>query len=139
MQTHANKAPETTTFQRSYPGSVLYVRRVRADLAPFADGYPRADDLIIAASELSANAVQHSASREPGGEFIVRAQLYHGDYAWLEVEDHGGPWIRRKPGDEHGRGLTVVATLAGGGNWGIDDTSSGNRVVWVRLGWAETA
>jgi anti-sigma regulatory factor (Ser/Thr protein kinase) len=139
MQTDAAKAAETTAFQRSYPGTALHVRRVRADLAPFAVRYPRADDLILLASELSANAAQHSDSRKPGREFTVRAKLCHGDYAWLEVEDQGGPWITREHGDERPHGLDILATLAGDGNWGIDDTSSGNRVVWVRLGWTDPA
>jgi anti-sigma regulatory factor (Ser/Thr protein kinase) len=126
-----------TAFQRSYPGLVRYVRRVRSELASFAGGCPRGDDLIMVASELAANAVQHSRSGEPGREFTVRAHLYHGDYAWLEVEDQGGPWADHEPGDERGRGLTVVGALAGAGNWGIDETSSSNRVAWARLGWTE--
>jgi serine/threonine-protein kinase RsbW len=128
---------KVTAFQRSYPGAVSCLRRVRAELASFTDGYPRSDDLVLVASELSANAVQHSGSGAPGSEFTVRAHLYHGDYAWLEVEDQGGPWVAQEPGDERGRGLTVVAALAGTGNWGVEDTSSGKRVVWVRLGWTD--
>jgi two-component sensor histidine kinase len=106
-------------------------------LAPFADGYPRADDLIMVASELSANAAQHSRSSEPGGEFTVRAQLYHDHCAWLEVEDSGGPWTARQYGDDCSHGLDIVTRLAGAGNWGVDETSSGNRVVWVRLNWTD--
>jgi anti-sigma regulatory factor (Ser/Thr protein kinase) len=128
-----------TTFERSYSGAVAFARRVRADLAPFADGCPRADDLILLASELSANAALHSRSRGPGGEFTVRARLHAGDCAWLEVEDQGGPWVRREYGDGRAHGLDIVALLAGSGNWGIAESSSGARVVWVRLGWAEPA
>jgi anti-sigma regulatory factor (Ser/Thr protein kinase) len=139
MQTDAAKALETTAFRRSYPGTVFYVRCVRADLAPFAAGYPRAADLILLASELSANAAQYSDSRKPGGEFTVRARLCTGDRARLEVEDQGGRWITREPGDERPHGLDIVAMLAGEANWGVRQTGSGTRVVWVRLGWTEPA
>ena len=137
MQTKTAKPPGATAFQRSYPGTLPYVRRVRADLAPFVAGYPRADDLILLASELSANAAQHSRSGKPGGEFTVRVRLYPGDYARLEVEDQGGQWTEPEADDEHGRGLIVVAGLAGAGNWGTDETSSGNRVAWACLDWNE--
>ena len=139
MQTQAANSPGTTAFRRTYPGTVLHVRRVRADLAPFTAGYPRADDLILLASELAANAAQHSNSRKPGGKFTVRAQLRTGECARLEVEDQGGPWTIREHGDERPHGLDLVAMLAGEGNWGAGETSSGTRVVWVRLGWTEPA
>lgn len=131
----AIKFPEVTTFQCSYPGEASRIRRVRADLALFVSEYPLADELIMVASELATNAVRHSGSGKPGREFTVRAQLFHGDYAWLEVEDRGGRWITRGYGEDRPHGLDIVARLAGPGNWGIDDTSSGNRVVWVRLTW----
>lgn len=136
MQTEPLKAPEATMFHRSYPGAASHVRRVRADLAPVAAGLPIADDLILLASELAANAVVHSRSREPGGEFTVHVYIRPGDYAWLEVEDNGGPWTTPEPDDEHGRGLAIVAAIAGEGNWGIDGGGApGTRVAWVRLNW----
>ena len=36
---------------------------------------PRADDVILCASELAANAALHSRSRLPGGTFTVRATV----------------------------------------------------------------
>jgi anti-sigma regulatory factor (Ser/Thr protein kinase) len=139
MQTQAAKPPEATTFQRSYQGQPSHVRRVRADLAPFAEGCPRADDLILAASELATNAIMHSRSGKPGGKFTVRVSLYEGHYAWLEVEDLGGPWITREHDDKHPHGLEIVTRLAGPGNWGTKDTGLGNRIVWVRLAWTDVA
>jgi anti-sigma regulatory factor (Ser/Thr protein kinase) len=88
------------------------------------------------ASELSANAVVHSRSGLPGGAFTVRAEIRPGDYAWLEVEDHGGPWVEKDSDEEHGRGLAMVAALVGDGNWTIEDGGTpGTRVVWVWLDW----
>jgi hypothetical protein len=126
---------EVVTFERSYPGTVFYVRLVRADLALIADGHPLADDLILLASELSANAVMHSKSGQLGGEFTVRARLYPGDYTWVEIVDQGGPWNGRELGDDRPHGLDIVAKLAGGDNWGIDGDER-CRVAWFRLDWS---
>jgi anti-sigma regulatory factor (Ser/Thr protein kinase) len=91
----------------------------------------------LLASELAANAVAHSRSVHPGGTFTVRATLYPGDYAWVEVIDQGGPWAAGQTDEEHGRGLTVVAALAGDGNWGIDG-DDWCRVAWFRLDWPQS-
>ena len=138
MRTGTTKQPEATSFRRSYPGTDDQVRQVRADLASLVDSCPLADDLILLASELSTNAVVHSRSGQPGGTFTVRAEVRPGGYAWLEVEDQGGLWIERPPGDDHGRGLVLVAALAGDGNWIVEDGDTpGTRVVWVWLDWPQ--
>lgn len=130
----ASKPPEATTFDQSYPGTIDQVRIVRADLAAVARTCPVADDLIQLASELATNAILHSRSGHPDRAFTVRAYLYPGDYAWVEVADLGGEWTEDKHDDEHGRGLAIVAAVVGDGNWGIEgDTAS--RVAWFRLGW----
>jgi anti-sigma regulatory factor (Ser/Thr protein kinase) len=137
MHAGTTKPPEGTTFERSYPGKKEYVREVRADLAAVVKDCPFADDFVLLASELSANAVVHSRSAQPGGTFTVRAEILPGHYAWLEVEDQGGPWIDREPSEERGRGLAMVASLAGEGNWVVQDGSTpGTRVVWARMDWA---
>ena len=129
-------AGPSQTFERSYPGTRDQVHEVRADLTPLVSGCPFADDFVLLASELSANAVVHSKSGQAGGVFTVRAEVSPGDFAWLEVEDQGGPWVQKEPDEEHGRGLAMVAALAGEGNWTVEDGSTpGTRVVWVRLDW----
>jgi serine/threonine-protein kinase RsbW len=137
MHVEATKPPAATRFHRSYPGTQDQVRNVRADLALVVDGWPLADDFVLLASELSTNAIVHSRSGLPGGAFTIRAEVRPGLYAWLEVEDQGGPWIERDTGEEHGRGLALVACLAGEGNWMIKDGSApGTRVVRAKLYWA---
>ena len=137
MRAETTRSPEGTTFERSYAGTKEQVREVRADLAAVVRGCPFADDFVLLASELSANAVVHSRSGQPGGAFTVRAEIRPGDYARLEVEDQGGPWIERAPGEERGRGLALVAHLAGEGNWVVQDGSApGTRVVRAWLDWA---
>jgi anti-sigma regulatory factor (Ser/Thr protein kinase) len=137
MNSETTKPPEATAFERTYPGTASQVHEVRADLAATADGCPITDDLILMASELCTNAIPHSRSGRQGDTFTVRAEVRPGDYAWLEVEDQGGPWIRRNdPDDEHGRGLALVTALAGDGNWAIEaGNAPGSRVVWVWLNW----
>src|SRR5215472_4056355 len=100
MQTDVTKPPDATRFLRSYPGREDQVRQVRADLALVVNDYPLADDFVLLASELATNAVAHSRSGLPGGVFTVRAEIQLSDFAWLEVEDQGGPWIEREPGEE---------------------------------------
>jgi anti-sigma regulatory factor (Ser/Thr protein kinase) len=135
MPTPTTGALESIAFERAYPGTADQPREVRADLAEITGHYPVADALVLLASELAANAVLHSRSGLPGGTFTVRATVYPGDYAWVEVIDEGGPWADGEHDDEHGRGLAVVSALAGEGNWGIEgDTAS--RVAWFRLNWA---
>jgi anti-sigma regulatory factor (Ser/Thr protein kinase) len=138
MSMRATKTPKVITFEHVYPGSVSQARRVRADLAAaVACECPVADDLVLLASELVANAATHSRSGWPGGEFTVRAFLYSGDYAWVEVVDQGGSWTGRD-GDDRSHGLDIVAAIAGADNWGIDGGSA-CRTVWFRLDMTEQA
>lgn len=72
-------------------------------------------DLLLAATELCANAVEH-ASWEVGG-VVIRAHIDGSDIV-LEVEDDGGglhwPLLALEPPDpqaEHGRGLWLVRTF----------------------------
>lgn len=134
MRTQPPRAPEAITFERDYPGIIDQARRVRTDLAKVAADCPVSDDLILLASELATNAILHSLSGHPARAFTVRATIYPGDYAWVEVVDQGGTWTADKFDDEHGRGLAVVAAIAGDGNWGIDGDEAG-RVAWFRLDW----
>ena len=99
-----------------------------------AAGFPVSDDLVLLASELSTNAILHSRSGHPARTFAVRVTLYPGDYAWGEVIDQGGTWTADEVDDEHGRGLTIVAAVAGDGNWGIDGDAA-SRTTWFRLDW----
>ena len=135
MRTETAKAPEAITFERAYPGMISQPRQVRADLSVIAREFPAMDELLLLTSELAANAILHSRSGHPGGAFTVHVTLYPGDYAWVEVVDQGGTWTPDKHGEEHGRGLVVLAAVAGGGNWGIDGGDH-SRVAWFRLDWA---
>jgi hypothetical protein len=117
-------------YQRTFHGRPDQVARVRREIAAHLDGCPSADDAVLIASELAANAVTHSASA--GEFFTVRVEAFL-DYVWIECEDLGGEW-RCRPGDDRPHGLDIIETLAGPGNWGTEATSDGDRIVWARLG-----
>jgi serine/threonine-protein kinase RsbW len=121
-------------YSRVFSGQATQIREVRATLGRALADCPMADDAVLAASELSTNAVMHSRSREPGGRFTVRAELYAGDYLWLEVEDGGGPWTEQPRSDVRGRGLTIVAAVAS--DWGVEGDALA-RVVWARFDWPD--
>lgn len=123
-------------MQRSsqeFPAQPRYVREARAFLARILAESPVADDAVLCLSELAANAVLHSRSRQPGGSFTVRAQF---DSARLRVEvcDHGGPWhtaTRTSADGQNGRGLLIVSQLAT--RWGCEGHSQTGWNVWFEM------
>lgn len=123
------------SFGHAYPGRPAQVRRVRADLRVILGGCPVADETILVASELAANAVTHSSSRQEGGRFIVRAEVRPGVCVRVEVEDQGDAWAGHHPRDGRPHGLDIVQAIAGDGNWGIDGDAAAGHVAWARLDW----
>jgi serine/threonine-protein kinase RsbW len=123
------------TCCRTFPGRPDEVSQARALLGRVLAGCPMFDDLVLISSELAANAVQHSNSARPGGEFTVRVEAREGHYVWIEVEDQGGRWAGASRSDQRGRGLAIVAQLAD--YWDVrgDDTA---RTVCARLDWPWT-
>ncbi len=117
----------------TYPGTTEHIRIVRADLRAVLHEWPMAEDVILCASELAANAAIHSRSRLPGGAFTVRVKIDPGGYAWVEVEDDGGPStpvIRDSTGHH---GLDIVRALAT--DWGIGGDHT-TRTIWARFDWS---
>jgi anti-sigma regulatory factor (Ser/Thr protein kinase) len=115
------------------PARLDQVRVARAFLATVLAGCPAADEAIGCISELAANSCLHSASRQAGGTFTVRAEIHEGSYVWIEVEDNGGPWDKRAHCDGRPHGLDIVGELAAA--WGVDGDPSTGRVTWARLDW----
>jgi two-component sensor histidine kinase len=107
------------------PASVPAARRLVKDVLP---GCPRADDLLLAVSELASNAVTHSASRS--GIFTVRLSTA-GHWARLEVTDDGpapGP-----PSPGNGWGLQIVAGVTD--RCGATIEPGGQRTAWAEVTW----
>jgi hypothetical protein len=122
-------APAAIRYQQTFHGRADQVAQVRRDLAAHLAGSPVADDAVLIASELAANAVTHSASA--GEFFIVRVETYPA-YMQIECEDLGGPW-QCGPPDTRPHGLDIIQALAGPDNWGTETTSDADRIVWARL------
>jgi serine/threonine-protein kinase RsbW len=134
MQPTASEALALRTSEVTYPGAAEHIRAVRADLRPLLRDFPMADEVILCASELAANAALHSDSRLPGGTFTVRAEISPGSYARIEIEDDGGPWAPAIPGSTGHHGLDIVRALAT--DWGSDGDRP-TRSTWARFDWPE--
>lgn len=130
MHTSAARALALRADGVIYPGSVEHISMVRADLRALLQDCPVADEVILCASELAANAARHSYSRLPGGTFTVRAAVHRSRRSVrVEVEDNGGPWICA-PDDSTGHhGLDILRALAK--EWGITGDHAA-RTIWAR-------
>ena len=118
-----------TSYEGTFPGLAEETAHVRREITAYLDNCPVTHDMILIASELAANAILHTQSR--GGTFTVRCQLSPGT-ARIEVEDLGGPWRPRTPGDRP-HGLDIIQALTGPDAWGTQVADTGGRTVWARL------
>ena len=135
MHTSADRALALRADGVTYPRNVEHVSTVRADLRALLRECPVADDVILCASEVAANAARHSASRFSGGTFIVRVTVNPGHRGVrVEVEDQGGPWIAAPDESTGHHGLDILRALAK--EWGIDGDHEA-RTVWARFDWSE--
>ncbi len=106
-------SPCLVVVARSFPATADQVSEARRFLAAMLGDFPAAEDAVLCLSELATNAITHSNSARPGGQFTVRASLGPAGWLRVEVEDDGGPW--HEPGDnngQRGRGLMIVRDLA---------------------------
>jgi anti-sigma regulatory factor (Ser/Thr protein kinase) len=132
MQPTASELLALRARETTYPGAAEHIGTVRADLRPLLRDCPVADDVILCASELAANAAKHSNSRLPGGTFTVRIMVSRGDLVRIEVHDNGGPWTPAITDPTGHHGLNIIRALVT--NWGIDgDTTT--RTAWATFNW----
>jgi anti-sigma regulatory factor (Ser/Thr protein kinase) len=118
------------TWSRTFPAAAPQVREARQFLTTVMDDHPAVADALVCLSELVTNAIVHSRSRQPGGQFTVRVHR-HSQGLRVEVCDQGGLW--HPPGQtiedgEHGRGLLIVSQLAS--RWGCEGHSQHGWTVW---------
>jgi hypothetical protein len=124
-------APAAASYAGTFGGQAGEAARVRREIAAYLGTCPVTLYMILIASELTANAILHTRSR--GSTLRVRCQLSP-RAARIEVEDLGGPWRPRQPGDRP-HGLGIVQALTGPDGWGTQPTGTGGRIVWARLSW----
>jgi anti-sigma regulatory factor (Ser/Thr protein kinase) len=103
-----------------------HVRLVRRYVNSIIGDSPETDSIRQVASELSANAIGHSRSGDPGGQFRLEVCGWDSG-TFVMVIDQGGS--DSPPGDpeqglldEHGRGLVLVSRLATRWGWSGDRT-----------------
>jgi len=126
--------PDTVTalgYTGTFGGRAEEAARVRREISGYLGRCPASEDIMLIAHELAANSIVHSRSRS--ASFAVRCQLTP-RAARIEVEDMGGPWRARTPGDRP-HGLDIVQALTGPGGWGTRPTPAGGRLTWARLSW----
>lgn len=128
------RVPTRSVTVLHHPSSASVIRRqLLADLAGSGCGAEFAYDAAAVATELIGNAVRH-AGPLPGGVLMVE-WCAHRDGLEIRVTDGGSPstpLLRRVPPESiSGRGLTIVASLAG--QWGVAPDEQG-RCVWAWLG-----
>lgn len=132
---------------RTFEGVPEHLTTVRAFARLVVGDRDGADLMEMVLSELAGNAIQHSRSGEPGGQFTLQV-LDLQDRWHIRVFDQGGPKVPRireltpieSPEDldtlgdeaeaEAGRGLAMVAAVSSA--WGVvgDRTS---RAVWAEI------
>jgi serine/threonine-protein kinase RsbW len=120
-----------TALSRAFPAVRAQVGEARRFMSSALGDHPAADDAVMYVSEMAANATIHSKSREPGGQFMVRAQLKSDSRIRVEVQDQGGQWSRPLAGFEPGHGLYIISQLAQ--TWGIAGDSATGWVVWAEI------
>ncbi|WP_210594385.1 SpoIIE family protein phosphatase [Streptomyces sp. GESEQ-35] len=135
LQHPARTGPDSDLFRNAaleLLGGVEAAPRARA----FASGVltswrfpPDLHDLgVLATSELVANSLQH-------GTPPMRLRLRRTDRRLIievtDGDDHLPRRRRAEPGDESGRGIAIVATIAS--NWGSRRTPGGGKAVWCEF------
>lgn len=118
------------------PESVQVVRALlRRTLGPHAT-----PDLLICASELATNAIEHTRSGLPGGRFLVTAQAESADVVLVSVLDEGARTPQDRPAlglpEEHGRGLGIVGAFSISSG---DAPLAAGRLAWFRISVCDAA
>jgi anti-sigma regulatory factor (Ser/Thr protein kinase) len=121
------------TWVHVFPARAEQVRHARKLLALALEDCPMADEIVLCLSEFARNSVLHSASREPGGVFTVRAEIHHGERVHIEVRDDGGPWRERLAPADRTHGLDIVRAVAA--ECGVDGSALTGWSAWARFGW----
>lgn len=126
-------------WAREFKGEPSQVAEVRSWIAQLFPADDALDVLVLIASELVTNAIEHTLSGRPGGRFTVDLARSAGSVR-MSVGDQGSsqvPTVSSKTGsqvedDEAGRGLFLVDTLAAA--WGRAG-DVGWHWVWADVHW----
>jgi len=123
--------PDAVALFTELPGVPASVRAARLFVADALGNCPRADDLVLAASELSSNAVLWSASSGAVCRYIVRVRRMR-RWVRIDVIDVGRPAIP-PVGQGNGHGLLWVEAVTDRSGYTLDDR--GRRTSWCECTW----
>jgi anti-sigma regulatory factor (Ser/Thr protein kinase) len=101
---------EVRQWRRVFPGHNRELSQLRRWLSSLLPGCPERDELLSVASELAGNALEHTASGNPGGSLTVEV-AWRQSTVRVAVTDGGSlgePRVIEDPDGEHGRGLLLV-------------------------------
>ncbi|MGW6292339.1 ATP-binding SpoIIE family protein phosphatase [Streptomyces sp. NPDC055058] len=135
LQHPARRGPQSELFRNAaleLLGGVEAAPRARAFASGVLTSWRFPTDLhdlgVLATSELVANSLQH-------GTPPMRLRLRRTDRRLIievtDGDDHLPRRRRAEPGDESGRGISIVATIAS--NWGSRRTPGGGKAVWCEF------
>ncbi|WP_194913277.1 ATP-binding protein [Catenulispora rubra] len=126
-------------WSRSFPGLAENLAEVRQFTQMVLGDAPGADLVVLAVSELAGNAIVHTASGAPGGQFVVHLAAF-ADRWKVRVDDEGSPTVPHVVVDgidedaewdcESGRGLAMVAAISQ--KWGVLGDGCA-RAVWAEI------
>jgi anti-sigma regulatory factor (Ser/Thr protein kinase) len=122
----ASTRADVSIVLRGIPENVGAARRfARASLT----GCPRAEDLVLAVSEMASNALAWSASG-CGGTFTVRVRTAS-RWARVEIADDGPAPVPAASGNGFGLGIVASVTDRAGHIIG----ANGSRTAWAEVTW----
>lgn len=126
-------------WSRNFPGLAENLAEVRQFTQMVLGDAPGADLVVLAVSELAGNAIVHTASGAPGGQFVVHLAAF-ADRWKVRVDDEGSPTEPHVVVDgidedaewdcESGRGLAMVAAISE--KWGVLGDGHA-RAVWAEI------
>ncbi|MEY9857610.1 anti-sigma regulatory factor (Ser/Thr protein kinase) [Catenulispora sp. GAS73] len=131
-------------WSRSFPGLAENLAEVRQFTQMVLGDAPGADLVVLAVSELAGNAIVHTASGAPGGQFVVHLAAF-ADRWQVRVDDEGSPTEPHVVVDgidvegidedadwdcESGRGLAMVSAISR--KWGVLGDGCA-RAVWAEI------
>jgi serine/threonine-protein kinase RsbW len=136
-------ASSPSRWIRVFPGVPFQVGEARAFVSQVLAGCPARETLMTCVSELSTNAIEHTASGD-GGFFTVEVLRPRDGVACVAVTDAGGQLPGEEPGvpgpgargafAEGGRGIALVAALTS--RWGYCSGGPGSGLtVWAEATW----
>ena len=89
---HVGPVQPTRPWARTYRGTPASVPEARRFVGELLAGCPARETLMTCVSELSANAIAHTASGR-GGVFMVEVDCPRDGVARVAVTDDGGPSV----------------------------------------------